>query len=362
MDISVAFTTGKGKPSRPFVAFDGSCAVTVSGLTVESSTYAYLTTRDGATALANRALVTANVATLNLNTTTMQAFVPVGATAAVPALLTVRRVTTGEIIGIAEVTIAPSANPNADVTRVGIDYATETDVATLQTQIDNIEIGALDITALDAREDAIADATLAAVQEADEDAPKKGTFAQIWTWALAKVQALGYLTGVTTDATLSGAGTVASPLSVVAGGGTGDVVGPDGATADAIALFDSTTGKLIKDSGKAATPSGIGAYRAQTPSSAAEKSGASVAPDFETALTLQWTLTGNLTSFAAATNLADGETGMVLITIGAYSLPADPPSGAYKGAWTVTGTLVRVVVERIGSTYLWSADSLEVVS
>ena len=34
------------------------------------------------------------------------------------------------------------------------------------------------------------------------------------------------------------------------GGGTGDVVGPAGATADAIALYDGTTGKLIKDSGQ----------------------------------------------------------------------------------------------------------------
>jgi hypothetical protein len=34
------------------------------------------------------------------------------------------------------------------------------------------------------------------------------------------------------------------------GEGTGDVVGPTGATADHIAVFDSTTGKLIKDGGK----------------------------------------------------------------------------------------------------------------
>jgi hypothetical protein len=32
-------------------------------------------------------------------------------------------------------------------------------------------------------------------------------------------------------------------------GGTGDVVGPASAVADAVVLFDSTTGKLIKDSG-----------------------------------------------------------------------------------------------------------------
>ena len=118
----------------------------------------------------------------------------------------------------------------------------------------------------------------------------------------------------------------------------------------------------MRQAAEAINPSSIGAYRNQTPAASAEKGGAAVAPDFASSLTLPWTLTSNLTSFAAATNLADGETGMLLITIGAYSLPADPPSGAYKGAWTVTGTLVRVLIERIGSTYLWSADSLEVVS
>jgi len=103
-------------------------------------------------------------------------------------------------------------------------------------------------------------------------------------------------------------------------------------------------------------------YRQQTPSASEDKSGASVAPAFASALTIQWALTANLTSFAAATGLADGETGMVLITIGAYSLPADPPSSACKGAWTVTGTLARVIIERVGSVYLWSADSLTVVA
>lgn len=34
-----------------------------------------------------------------------------------------------------------------------------------------------------------------------------------------------------------------------AGGGTGDVVGPPSATGDHVAVFDSTTGKLIKDGG-----------------------------------------------------------------------------------------------------------------
>ncbi|WP_369913863.1 DUF2793 domain-containing protein [Xanthomonas sp. NCPPB 3005] len=39
-------------------------------------------------------------------------------------------------------------------------------------------------------------------------------------------------------------------VAVGGGGGSGDVVGPAGATADRIAVFDGTTGKLIKDGGK----------------------------------------------------------------------------------------------------------------
>lgn len=40
-----------------------------------------------------------------------------------------------------------------------------------------------------------------------------------------------------------------SPLASSSGGGTGDVVGPGSAVDGAIALFDTTTGKLIKDGG-----------------------------------------------------------------------------------------------------------------
>lgn len=38
--------------------------------------------------------------------------------------------------------------------------------------------------------------------------------------------------------------------TAVGGGGTGDVVGPSSATADRIAVFDGTTGKLLKDGGQ----------------------------------------------------------------------------------------------------------------
>lgn len=46
--------------------------------------------------------------------------------------------------------------------------------------------------------------------------------------------------------TITGAGTVADPFVSVAGGG--DVVGPAGATDEAIVIFDTATGKLVKDS------------------------------------------------------------------------------------------------------------------
>lgn len=136
---------------------------------------------------------------------------------------------------------------------------------------------------------------------------------------------------------------------------------------DAAGEAAAVGGALLSHTGNSANPHGvtrgqIGAERAPTPSAAAEVSGAAVAPDFAAALTLQWTLVGNVTSLATATGLADGETGMILVTLGSYALPAAPPSGAYQGTWTVTGPLVRIIIERIGSTYLWSADSLEVVS
>ena len=105
----------------------------------------------------------------------------------------------------------------------------------------------------------------------------------------------------------------------------------------------------------------LGFARAGTPASSANVTGA-VTPDFGSNLTLPMTCTGNVTSFVSPSNLADGETGELWIIPGAYTLPADPPSGAYKGNWDVAGTRVRIIIERIGSTYAWSADELEVVT
>lgn len=305
MNITVAFTSGTGTASRTMPAYDTACVVTVSGLTLSGSNYLYLTTREGAMALATRALITANVATLNLNNSTIQSFIPANARQNYPARLTVRNISSGAVVGTALVEIEPTANPNADTTRVGIDYATTADIADLQSQIDAIEAGALDISV--------------------------------------------------TDDSLTGIGTVSSPLAIAR---TTDNPANLGTASPGTADTSSRSDHVHQ----MPSASNVGAYRSQTPAAAAEVSGANVAPDFDTNLTLQWTLTGNVTSFAAAANLADGESGMVLATLGAYGIPAAPPSGAYKGAWTVTGPLVRILIERVGSVYLWSADSLEVVS
>lgn len=136
--------------------------------------------------------------------------------------------------------------------------------------------------------------------------------------------------------------------------------GTDGATTEG--TITAAGRALVAGENAAAQRGTLSAYRDQTPAAAAEVSGAAVAPDFAAALTLQWTLTGNVTSLATATNLANGQTGSVYITPGEYGLPDGPPSGTNGGAWTVTGTRVRIIIEQIGAAQYWTADSLEVVA
>lgn len=67
------------------------------------------------------------------------------------------------------------------------------------------------------------------------------------SFGVAKISASGTASGTTY---LRGDGSWATPAGG-GGGGSGDVVGPASATADRIAVFDGTTGKLIKDGGVA---------------------------------------------------------------------------------------------------------------
>lgn len=66
------------------------------------------------------------------------------------------------------------------------------------------------------------------------------------------------LRNVAHDSTLTGTGTQDNPLSVVGGAGSGDVVGPASAVDGNVAMFDTTTGKLIKDSGLTLSGSNTG--------------------------------------------------------------------------------------------------------
>ena len=63
----------------------------------------------------------------------------------------------------------------------------------------------------------------------------------------------GYIRYYTTTKKLQFSNDGSIWTDIGAGGGTGDVVGPAGATADDIVTFDLATGKLIKDSGKKTT-------------------------------------------------------------------------------------------------------------
>ena len=59
----------------------------------------------------------------------------------------------------------------------------------------------------------------------------------------------GAVSGDTMTLTLDDSTTVDIDVSTLAGSASGDVVGPSSSTNDAIARFDSTTGKLVQNSG-----------------------------------------------------------------------------------------------------------------
>ena len=139
MDITLAFTTGTGTPSRAFVAYDETCAVTLTGLTLTGTHYLRLTTADGVHSLATRATIADDATVVNLNNAGIQSIFPVLTTTAINALVTIRHSTTGAVAGTAAVTITPSANPNADLTYVLLDAATTAQLALLQAEVDTIE-------------------------------------------------------------------------------------------------------------------------------------------------------------------------------------------------------------------------------
>jgi len=90
-------------------------------------------------------------------------------------------------------------------------------------------------------------------------------------------------TGASSSTYLRGDGTWATPAG---GGGSGDVVGPASVTSGAIAIFDGTTGKLLKATGAASLPSlldlsGASAGQIKFPATQNPSSDANTLDDYE---------------------------------------------------------------------------------
>ena len=114
----------------------------------------------------------------------------------------------------------------------------------------------------------------------------------------------------------------------------------------------------VTGTGSPHTAAGVGAYRAQTVAAPANAGGA-VTLAFGTDLILPLTLTSNWTSTVEPTGLADGNTGAAFVTLSGYTIHAAPTdtATAVYGPWTVTGPIVRVGVQRVGTVYYWTAIS-----
>lgn len=128
-------------------------------------------------------------------------------------------------------------------------------------------------------------------------------------------------------------------------------------TQDGGIIVGTGAGTYQEETGATARAS-IGAYRAQTVAASGNAGGA-VTLAFATDLILQLVLTSNWTSSNEPTGLADGETAAAFVTLGGftiYAAPADTATAKY-GPWTVTGLIVRVTVQRVGSVYYWTAVS-----
>lgn len=137
--------------------------------------------------------------------------------------------------------------------------------------------------------------------------------------------------------------------------GTGDVTGPASATNNNVAVFDGTTGKLIKQ-GTAGTdyvaPGTATTFTAaQRGSISALTDGATITPDFAAANNYSVTLGGNRT-LANPTNLTAGQSGSIFITqdgTGSRTL-------AYGSYWDFAGGTAPVL-----STAASSVDRIDYI-
>jgi hypothetical protein len=162
-------------------------------------------------------------------------------------------------------------------------------------------------------------------------------FEALWPYTTAGDLAIG--AGATAALTRLAVGTNGQVLKVVAGApawatdtATGDVVGPESAVADNVATFDTTTGKLIKDSGIASAD----LYMAGGTDVPVADGGTG-----RSSHTAYAVLCGGTTTTSAQQSIASvGTSGQVLTSNGAGALPTFQDAAAGGASfWTqTTGT------------------------
>lgn len=343
--ISITYAAdGQHRITGRLLAYDQAAVLAFAGLPAGSNRVAVVSLAGGQTVLSTAGVLSGNAATVSTHTTAVDELFRGQTRGPVAALLTVFD-GAGRVMA-AELPLYASARPGApEPEELTGDYATIAEVSALIAAAGSGKPTTAKTTPIDADGvtlwDSVAGFAGKFLSWANIKAAIK-TYCDTLYAAASHTQAATTITATQTDVILGRA---------TAGAGAAEEIA---CTAAGRAILDDATAADQRDT--------LSAYRKQTPAAAANVSGAAVAPDFAAALTLQWTLTGNVTSLATATNLADGETGEIIATIGSYALPADPPSGAYKGAWAVTGTRVRIIIEQVGAAQYWTADSLEVVA
>lgn len=128
----------------------------------------------------------------------------------------------------------------------------------------------------------------------------------------------------------------AGTLSATGGGGSGDVVGPSSATDNQIALFDSTTGKLIK----AASTTGL--LKASSGVIAAATSGTDYAPATSGTSILKGSGSGGFSNATAGTDYLAPPSGTSLLKANSGGALANATAGTDYAAAT-TGTNAQLL-------------------